>query len=201
MGKAARAACIFTPWVLTIASFVCIVLITISGWGSKGTVSGLHFFKANFTELDVTASNLPSDELTAALKQSAESNQLARVYEIHLWNFCERNTNERVVTWCSPKMKDYFFDPIMTWGLDSAQQNMTGDEEGKILGKAAQETLDTYRGAGFWLFIAYEIALWASLTTILCGFLAIFSRIGSFLTWLFSIVRPFFLSSTANTSN
>jgi hypothetical protein len=197
MGKAARAACIFTPWALTIASFVCLVLITISGGASKGTLSEFHFFKANFTELDVMASNLPSDDLTAALKQSAESNQLARVYEIHLWNFCERNTNEAVVTWCSPKMKDYFFDPVVTWGLDSAQQNMMGDEEDKILGKAAQETLDAYRGAALWLFIAYEIALWASLATILCGVLAIFSRIGSFLTWLFSIVRPFFLFSIA----
>ncbi len=189
MGKAARAVCIFTPWALTIASFACLVLI--SGSGSKGILSDLYFFKANFTKLDIMAPNLPSDDLTAALKHSAESNKLARVYEIHLYNFCERNSPDPVVTYCSPNMGDYHFDPITIWSLDSANTNtMTKEDEIKLLGEVGQKALDTYRGRALLMFISYQISFWATLVTILSGMLAVYSRFGSFLTWLLCIVRP-----------
>lgn len=191
MGKAARAVCIFIPWALTITSFACLVLIATSGWGSKGTLNDLYFFKANFTELDITAPNLPSDDLTAALKYSAESNKLARVYEVHLYNFCERNSAERVVTYCSPKMGNYHFDPVKIWSLDSADTStMKKEGETKLLGEVAQKALDAYRRGAFLMFISYQISFWATLATILAGMLAVYSRLGSFLTWLLSIVRP-----------
>ena len=153
--------CIFTPWALTIASFVCLVLITIPGWGLKGTLSDdLYFFKANFTELDIMAPNLPNDDLTAALKDSTESNKLARVYEVHLYNFCERNHAERVVTYCSPKMGDYHFDPITIWSLvmptnivAGQHSAMTKEDEIKLLGEVAQKALDAYRGRALPMFI------------------------------------------------
>ncbi|KAH7088743.1 SUR7/PalI family-domain-containing protein [Paraphoma chrysanthemicola] len=196
MGKAARAACIFTPWALTIASFACLVLITIPGWGFKGTLSDdLYFFKANFTELDVMATNLPSDDLTAALKYSAESNKLARVYEVHLYNFCERNHVERVVTYCSPKMGDYHFDPITIWNLamptnkgSGQQTTMTKEEETKLLGGEAQKALDAYRARALPMFIFYQISFWATLATIVSGMLAVCVRFGSLLTWFLSII-------------
>jgi hypothetical protein len=203
MGKAARAVCIFTPWALTIASFACLVLITIPEWGSKGILSDLYLFKANFTELDIMAPNLPSDDLTAALKYSAESNKLARVYEVHLYNFCERNSADSIVTYCSPKMANYHFDPITIWSLDSANTDtmptntgagqhsaMTKEDEIKLLGEVAQKALDAYRGGALLMFISYQISFWATLATILSGMLAVYSRFGSFLTWLLSIVRP-----------
>jgi hypothetical protein len=191
MGKAVRAVCIFTPWILTIASFACLVLITIAGWGNKGILNDLYFFKANFTELDIKAPNLPNDDLTAALKYSAESNKLARVYEVHLYNFCERNHAERVVTYCSPKMGDYYFNPITIWSLDSAKTStMTKEDEIKLLGKVAQKVLDAYRGGARLMFIAYQVSFWATAATILSGILAFCSRFGSVLTWFLSIVGP-----------
>lgn len=181
--------CIFIPWALTITSFACLVLIATSGWGSKGTLNDLYFFKANFTELDIMAPNLPSDDLTAALKYSAESNKLARVYEVHLYNFCERNSAERVVTYCSPKMGNYHFDPVKIWSLDSADTStMKKEGEIKLLGEVAQKALDAYRGGALLMFISYQISFWATLATILAGMLAVYSRLGSFLTWLLSII-------------
>ncbi|KAH6639896.1 hypothetical protein C7974DRAFT_374063 [Boeremia exigua] len=95
----------YAPWALAIIFFVCLVLMSISGWGFKGTLSDdLYFFKVKFTELDMMASDLPNDDLTAALKYSAESSKLARVYEVHLYNFCQRNHAERVVTYCPPRI-------------------------------------------------------------------------------------------------
>lgn len=191
MGKAARAACIFTPWVLTIASLACLVLITVPGWSSKGILSDLYLFKANFTELNVMAPNLPSKDLTAALQDSAVNNKLARVYEVHLYNFCERNKVDKVVTWCSPKMANYHFDPLPIWSLNTARKHdaMTKEDEIKLLGEKGQKALDAYHAAALPLFISYQVSYWATLVTILCGISAVFSRWGSFATWLLSIVR------------
>ncbi len=84
MGKGGRIACILTPWLLTIASFVCIALIEVSGW-NKSILPGYYFMKVNFTDLDISgASNLANTTtLTAALKE-VEGN-LDNIYEIHLW--------------------------------------------------------------------------------------------------------------------
>ena len=84
MGKGGRIACILTPWLLTIASFICILLIEISGW-NKSILPGYYFMKVNFTDLDVSgASGLANTTtLTAALKEV--QGDLADIYEIHLW--------------------------------------------------------------------------------------------------------------------
>jgi hypothetical protein len=44
MGKAGRIACIFTPYMLTIASLICIILVGL-GCTSKGTLDDLYFAK------------------------------------------------------------------------------------------------------------------------------------------------------------
>lgn len=46
MGKAGRALCIFTPYVLTIASLVCIILVGLGCTNSSSsTLNNLYFFK------------------------------------------------------------------------------------------------------------------------------------------------------------
>jgi hypothetical protein len=84
MGKGGRVACILTPWLLTIASFVCITMIEISGW-NKGILGDYYFMKVNFTDLDVSSASTLSNTttLTAALKEVQPN--LANIYEIHLW--------------------------------------------------------------------------------------------------------------------
>jgi hypothetical protein len=86
MGKGGRVACILTPWLLTIASFVCITMIEISGW-NKGILGDYYFMKVNFTDLDVSSASTLANTttLTTALKE-VEGN-LANIYEIHLWNY------------------------------------------------------------------------------------------------------------------
>lgn len=58
-----------------------------------------------------------------------------------------------------------------------------------MLGRSGRDALDAYRDVSKWMFIAYEISFWTTLATILVGVLAIFSRIGSFLTWILAVVR------------
>lgn len=62
------------------------------------------------------------------------------------------------------------------------------DLENNILGDSTKKALDVYRSVAKWQFIAYEVSFWTTLATIVLGILAIFSRWGSLLTWILSIV-------------
>lgn len=79
----------------------------------------------------------------------------------------------------------------MPTNMGAGQQSaMTKQDEIKLLGDKAQQALDAYRGRALPMFIFYQISFWATLATILSGMLAVFSRFGSFMTWLLSFVRP-----------
>ncbi|KAF2721771.1 hypothetical protein K431DRAFT_246170 [Polychaeton citri CBS 116435] len=214
MGKAGRFACILTPMLLTIASLVTQAFVEIGGWSkSSDTLNGLYFMKADFTNLTTSNANdlENSTDLTAALAAAKASNQLAAVYQIHLWNYCSGNTSNSDLNYCSPRKSNFYFDPVTVWHLNATNvttdngnvavtgnndvdgainnvKNGTEDFVDKILGGTGKKALDTYKHVAKWMFIAYQISFWATLATIAVGILAIFSRIGSFLTWLFSIV-------------
>jgi len=107
-----------------------------------------------------------------------------------------------------------YFDPVAVWGLNSTDptatttatptstasnviesgishlKNSTEALEDKVLGSSAKKAMDAYRKVAKWMFIAYEVSFWSTLATIIVSILAIFSRWGSFLTWILSIVRP-----------
>lgn len=213
MGKAGRIACIFTPWALTVASFVCLVLIELSGW--PGTALGeYYFFQANFTNLSVRDASILDNttELELALKDAQDAHLLADVYQIHLWNYCSSDSSDGNTDYCSAKHAEFYFNIMDVWQLNSTSTTGTGTSsadnpvasaiasaknntealESKLLGKSAKDALDAYRDVSKWMFIAYEVSFWTTLATIVCSVFAIFSRIGSFFTWLFSIVRlPF----------
>jgi len=122
----------------------------------------------------------------------------------------------------SGKHSEYYFDPVAVWGLNGTNATSTGDSsttgvgvvdsdinslknnteqlEDKLLGKSGKEALDAYKHVAKWMFIAYEVSFWTTLATIVCGILAIFSRWGSFLTWLFSFVSSVFTFGAVLTS-
>ncbi|KAK5126744.1 hypothetical protein LTR85_009678 [Meristemomyces frigidus] len=224
MGKAGRIACIFTPWALTIASFVCLIMVELSGWNT-GMESSLYFFEADFTNLTVSSASSAENTttLTLALEAAQTENLLADVYQIHLWNYCSANSSSTngTVDYCSKRQSEYYFDPVEVWGLNSTTatsatstsssdnaveseistlKNNTEALENKILGKSGREALDAYKHVAKWMFIAYEVSFWTTLATIVCGILAIFSRWGSLLTWLFSVVSTIFTFGAVLTS-
>ena len=215
MGKAGRVACILTPWLLTIASFICIVLIEISGW-NKGILPDYYFMKVNFTDLDVSgASSLANTTtLTAALKEV--QGDLANIYEIHLWNYCNSSTTNDTIQQCSGRTAGFTFDFIDVWGLNSTSaasdsgntysnnqvQNAANDIKDKteqlenyLLGSTARKALEAYRKIGKAMFYLYAVSFWATLATIVAGLLAVCSRWGSLITWILA-----FGSSVINTA-
>ncbi|KAK5135104.1 hypothetical protein LTR08_005629 [Meristemomyces frigidus] len=223
MGKAARAACIFTPWALTIASLVCLAMINLAGWRTS-TSSSLYFFQANFTNLTVSsASTLENTTaLTLALEQAETDNTIENLYQIHLWNYCSSGTDGSEIKNCSARHSDFYFDPVEVWGLNATAaatsatstdssdnaiesgiaslKNSTKTLENKILGKSGTEALDAYKHVAKWMFIAYEVSFWSTIATIVCGILAIWSRWGSLLTSIFSIVSTLFTFGAVLTS-
>lgn len=210
MGKAGRIFCIATPMALTIASFICLILIQLSGWSSP-SLSDYYFVQANFTNLNIAGASKTANSttLTAALQHAKDSGALAQVYQIHLWNYCTETTNGTAVK-CSDKTSGFVFDPVDVWQLNytatttgatatstasnaaqSAINNLKANAtalEHQVLGDAGSKALDAYRSVAHWMFIAYTISFWTTLATVLFGFLAIFSRWGSFLTWIASLV-------------
>ncbi|KAK5113628.1 hypothetical protein LTR62_003255 [Meristemomyces frigidus] len=211
MGKAGRIACITIPWALTVAGFLCLILIETSGW-NNGTAGQYYFVQANFSSLDLSSANPAANTttLTAALELAQTAHILEKIYRVHLWNYCASGEDNGSGAKCADKQAYFYFDPVAVWGLNGT--NATSDSssaaesilwaelnsaknsaeglENKLLGKSGKEALDAYRKVAKWMFIAYEVSFWTTLATIVCGVLAIFSRWGSFLTWLFSLVRP-----------
>lgn len=211
MGKAGRAACIFTPMALSIASLVCIILINLGGYSKHSdTLNDLYFFKADFTNFSSSSS---TSELATLIEAARESGEIADFYQVHLWNYCTGNetsastsTNSSAkVSWCSTRERNFWFDPVEVWNIESVinstasslgvsdislsnlSSNVTSLED-QVLDKSARKALKTYHKVSTWMFTAYFAALWLLLGTVIFGVLAVFSRWFGFLTWLLSLV-------------
>ncbi|KAL1297847.1 hypothetical protein AAFC00_006374 [Neodothiora populina] len=213
MGKAGRAACIFTPLALSIASFVCIILINLGGFSKHSdTLNDLYFFEADFSNF--TTSSSSSTELSLLLEAAKDSGDIADQYRINLWNYCTVNStsdstsNSSDVDWCSARKRNFWFNPLEVWNIESII-NSTGTSAGadsnvlvaleslasnttaledQLLDKSARDALKTYKKVSAWLWSAYFASLWLLLGTVVFGCLAVFTRFFSFLTFITSIL-------------
>ncbi|KAF1990319.1 hypothetical protein K402DRAFT_439749 [Aulographum hederae CBS 113979] len=195
MGKAGRFACIFVPMGLSIASLVCIVLALLGQQSKGGLQSSIYFFKAdlsNFTAnpANIDTSNIPDipgttvdNNLLAALTRVADAGNLKDFYQVGLWNYCDgeiQNGNANV-DFCSDRKANFWFNPVEVWGLN-------GTSAQELFPKELNDGLNVYKKVAGWMFTAYIVALCLTIGEILLGFLAIFSRWGSFITTIVSAV-------------
>lgn len=173
--------------------------------------------KVNFTDLSVSGAGdlANSTTLTAALREV--QGDLANIYEIHLWNYCNSSASNDTIQQCSGRTAGFTFDFINTWGLndttaasDSNSNDLSNNElqnavddikdkteqlENDLLGSTARKALQAYRKIGKAMFYLYAVSFWATLATLVAGLLAICSRWGSLLTWILA-----FGSSVVNTA-
>ena len=212
MGKAGRIACIFTPMALTIASLIALACLEVSGWTPSSPLNNNYLMSADFSNLSTAdAGNLSNQtELTAALQLAQSSGSLKETYRIYLWNYCTANKTSGDIDWCSERHSNFVFDPVQQFGLNAttAADQATGtsdadnavasainnaksnakDFEDKVLGDSASKAMSVYRRVAKWNFIAYQVAFWTTVITIVVGLLAICSRWGSLCTWIMAIV-------------
>lgn len=211
MGKAGRALCIFTPYMLTIASLVCIIMVGLGCTNSNSsTLNNLYFFRAdlqNFTTSSGTKSevssllsdanlDVSSSDLDSIMNQAADQLNLKDFYTVGVWGYCEGNVtsnNNYDTTSCSKPKAGFYFNPFEVWGLES-----TGVES--QLPDGIQKGLSTYKSVSKWMFVAYIIAFIATVVELVVGLFAICSRWGSCVTSLVAGVSFFFTAAASATS-
>ncbi|OJJ89290.1 SUR7/PalI family protein [Aspergillus glaucus CBS 516.65] len=211
MGKAGRAICIFTPYVLTIASLVCIIMVGLGCTNSgSSTLNNLYFFRAdlqNFTTSSETKSKVSSllsdagidassSNLSSIMDEASDQLNLADFYTVGLWGYCDGNvtsSNKYDTSSCSKPKAAFYFNPFEVWGLQS-----TGVES--QLPDGIGKALSTYKSVSKWMFIAYIIAFIATIVELVVGLFAICSRWGSCITSLIAGVAFFFIAAASATS-
>jgi SUR7/PalI family len=142
-------------------------------------------FTVNNTGLDpIPGTNLDNDVLNQALNQAKAATNVKDFYTIYLWNYCAWDGSDKY-SFCSKKEAYFSFDPVEAWGLEQ-----TGIQN--VFPKELQDGLKAYKAVSRWMFIAYVVALVATILELLVGISAIFSRWGSFCTTFVSSVssRP-----------
>lgn len=133
---------------------------------------------------------LNDDQLGKALQHAREEFNLRDFYTISLWGYCAGNkTNDGYeVDYCSKPKASFWFNPVEIWNL-----NETGVDE--LFPSNLNRALDIYETVSKWMFVAYTVAVIATIIELIVGLSAIFSRLGSLVTSLVSGVCAFWLPS------
>ncbi|KAJ5103247.1 hypothetical protein N7532_003776 [Penicillium argentinense] len=213
MGKAGRVACIFTPYILTIASLICIILVGLGCTkASDSNLSDLYFLRINLQNISSNGtktvseikdflsengiSTVSADEVSDVLKTLQDDSQLADFYSIGLWGYCQGSieNGDYKTEKCSKPKAEFYFDPLDVWGLsdNEAIKNELPDDYNKIM--------KVYKAVSKWMFIAYLVAFILGIVELLIGIFAICSRWGSCVTTLFAVLFFLFTAAASITS-
>ncbi|KAJ5551459.1 hypothetical protein N7535_000591 [Penicillium sp. DV-2018c] len=211
MGKAGRVACIFTPYVLTIASLVCIIFVGLGCTNaSSSTLNNLYFLRLDLSNLSTGSettskiedllseahiTSVSADEISQTIKKFQDNADIADFYDIGLWGYCKGdNANGKdSITSCTDPKAEFYFNPSSVLGVSEEQLD-------KELGDDFPKIMKVYKAVSKWMFIAYLVAFIATAAQILVGIIAIFSRWGSCVTTIVSIVSFLFTLAASLTS-
>ncbi|KAJ5385061.1 Actin cortical patch SUR7/pH-response regulator PalI [Penicillium concentricum] len=211
MGKAGRVACIFTPYVLTIASLICIIMVGLGCTkASSDTLNNLYFIRLDLSNIstgsaitseitdrlnDLHITSVTAAEIEETIKTFQNDADIADFYDIGLWGYCEGNSTKGkdTVSSCTDPKAQFYFNPSSILGVSETQLE-------KELGSGFKKTLNIYKAVSKWMFIAYLVAFIATCAQVLLGIFAIFSRWGSCVTTIVSIVSFLFTLGASLTS-
>ena len=200
----------------TIMSLVSLIIVGIGGTNMDSTaLNNIYFFRANTSDIAVNATvggnlNIPQNALTDAIIGHA-SNDIAKnelnvkdFYHVSLWNYCsgdfQKNSSGGMndhVTFCSPRQKQYWFNPVDVWHIPNNTNNSITD---KVFTKELRHGLDVYHSVAKWMYVAYVVAIITTIAEIVVGFTALFSRLGSLATTIVSSISSIFTIAFALTS-
>jgi hypothetical protein len=205
MGKGLRFTFIFFPLALTVATLVCLGLVFGAGLRTN-TLQSFYFFKVSGTaELMMREANHRWLELSQAdtsdintnptsdstienlfflkyLDGAKSAGTLKDYYQVDLFSYCTGDEGKSI-DYCSKAVSNFWFNPVEVWGLTN-----TGGET--LFPKELQDGLDTYRKVAHWMYVAYIVALAATVAELIIGLFATCSRIISLLTSLVAAVSP-----------
>ncbi|KAJ6131393.1 hypothetical protein N7523_001853 [Penicillium sp. IBT 18751x] len=212
MGKAGRIACIFTPYLLTIASLICIIMVGLGCTNaSSSTLNNLYFMRVDLQNITSAGSkttteiesilqeygitSVTSSDVSDVLSKLQDDSTLKDFYDIGLWGYCDGDITNSTsnTTSCSSPKSEYYFNPLEVWGLDNdAVKNELPDDYTKVM--------NIYKAVSKWMFIAYVLAFATTIVEILVGIFAICSRWGSCVTTLFAVLAFLFTTAASVTA-
>ena len=209
MGKAGRFACIFLPMAATIMSLVSLIVVGLGGTNKNDSnLNSLYFFRANTSDISVDSSiiNIPDNPITDPIIGKGSNNVAQSIldikdfYHVSLWNYCtgdfQKNSTGGVsdhVTECSPRKKQFWFNPVEIWHLNNSATD-------QFISKELKDGLKAYQTTAKWMYIAYIVAVITTCAEILVGFTALFSRLGSLATTIVSTISSLFTIAFALTA-
>ncbi|QIW97170.1 hypothetical protein AMS68_002688 [Peltaster fructicola] len=204
MGKLGRFACIFVPYALTLMAMVLMIIVAVSGRATgSGLLTELFAWKIDFSQLSIPAN---PNAIGQALQRGSNAGKILKYYRVNVFNYCSSNSTADSVDYCSGRQTGFVFDFVDQWGLAPSYNGQTvsgsalDDEVKNIFGQAFLDTMNAYRSASKWVTIAFQVALWTAVGTAIAAILALFSRWGSFITWVLSIASSLFSFGAAVTA-
>ncbi|KAK2847623.1 hypothetical protein FQN49_005708 [Arthroderma sp. PD_2] len=196
MGKGGRFACIFLPYILSIATLVCLALVGL-GCYNTSTLTDVYFAKLDMKDLNPDPPGLNAQllPLGKGLQQAQAKGEIHDFYLVGMWNYCYGDNKDGAdhVTHCSPRRSKFWFNPAEVWGVDDTIE--------ELYPSTLRKGLDTYKKVAGWMFVAYAVAISASAIQLLVGISAIFSRWGSFVTTIVAAVAAIFTIGSAATAS
>jgi hypothetical protein len=196
MVAAGRFVCVALPFVLTLASLVCILITLLAGVGSNH----LNVFEIDTKDLSIAPSDLHRFEgtitkrlihesTTAALSGLSASNSagnitaadlsLADSYKVSLWNFCSTyGTN----TFCSDPKFNFAASELNV--PNNILVTLTGLNV--TLPNNIRDSLKTFTTVSKWTQVVYIIAAVTAVLELAVGIFAFCSRAGSCVTFIMS---------------
>lgn len=137
--------------------------------------------------------DIDNDVLNKVLNQAKGAANLKDFYTVYLWNYCSWDGSDKY-SFCSKREPYFAFDPVEVWGLE-------GSGIDNVFPKQLQDGLKAYKAVSKWMFVAYLVALVATILELLVGISALFSRWGSFCTTFFSSVSQNTLDHVTSTDS
>ncbi|ODH48426.1 hypothetical protein GX48_05518 [Paracoccidioides brasiliensis] len=199
MGKSGRIACIFTPYLLTTASLICLILVGLGLTRSSAPLNSIYFARVDLKDLNLDSTGIPKEFLPFFLdmQQADSRGKIDDFYLIGLWNHCsgQYTNGEYKIRECTRPRTQYSFDPVAVWGLQNGNRSLA-----QFLPAGLDRGLSTYRQLAKWMFAAFTVALVATCAELLLGIAAVFSRWGSFVVTIVSVISSFFVVAAAITA-
>lgn len=194
MGRLGRFVCVGMPFALTLASLVCLLIITLTGVSNNS----LYNFKVNTGNLSISASDLSSLtrrsnhlELTGSAITSASSAAssvnitaadlgLADSYTTTLWNYCYTTGSTTI---CTPAKFDWASNAT---NITNTLTTIAAEQGVTFADSSLNNSVKTFSNVVKWTEIVYIIASALAAFELIIGLFAFCSRIGSCCTFLIS---------------
>lgn len=199
MVSVGRVFCVALPFLLLVASIICLLIAGLTGVASHD----LYLFRVNLTDLEVNPASVSglvdklkdgvqsrSPQSAADVADSVLTNNitavdlgLATIYDINLWGYCSQpQQGQRTCT----KAK---FDWASTY-LNTTSLEVVGNALGQEvkLPKEVTESLKAFKEVTKWTEVVYVIAMIALGVELVFGFFTACSRAVSCCTWVFSTI-------------